>query len=50
MMGTRQKAKTGDEWDLLYWRHAFRYIERSASTIKKRMRRRIRHEGKQLCK
>ena len=45
----KQKLKTGDEWDCVTARKWFCYLQKPgvSSGIKRRMRRRIRQEGKQ---
>jgi hypothetical protein len=45
-MGTRQKLKSGDEFDVLYARKWYCYLKRAgiASKIKRQMRRRRRHD------
>lgn len=47
MMGHRQELKGGDEWDVLYGRRHYCYLHRAgvASSIKRKMRRRDRHDG-----
>lgn len=46
-MGKRRTI-SGDEVDVVYGRHRYHYLKRpgAASEIKRRMRRRERHEGK----
>ena len=46
MMGTRQKLKMGDEFDVICARKWYCYLKRAGVTanIKKRMRRRVRRE------
>lgn len=48
MMGHRQKLKDGFEWDVLFGRKHYCYLQRAgaASSIKRRMRRRDRRDGK----
>ena len=48
MMGTRQKLRGGDEWDVLCARDLYCYLRRPgvASRIKRAMRRRRRREGR----
>ena len=46
MMGSRQRMGSGDEWDALYARKMYCYLQRPgvSSKIKRRMRRRRRRE------
>lgn len=48
MMGHRQKLKDGAEWDVLFGRQYYCYLQRAGATssIKRQMRRRDRRDGK----
>jgi hypothetical protein len=50
MMGTRQKFKTGDEWDVIINRKWYCYLTKAgvSSGIKRRMRKRRRIELKKV--
>ena len=52
MMGTRQKLKSGDEWDMLYWKEVLACFNRSklSKKIKKRLSRRRRRKEKIINK
>jgi len=48
----KQKLKTGDEWDVVTgWRKVLCWTQRAGacSRVKRRMRRRLRREGKMQC-
>jgi len=47
MMGTRQKLKTGTEYDAIYARHMYKYLKEGSHAIKKDLSRRRRRTNKQ---
>lgn len=46
MMGTRQKLKTGTEYDAIYARHMYKYLKEGSHAIKKDLSRRRRRKQK----